>query len=127
MRVPVIIATGVVVLLYGIGCSSHSEQKPAEHESAKPSAAEHTPEKSEPAPHGVNLRAYNRIHNGMTMKEVEDMFGQTGDVTAGAGISIGSSNNDDVTKTYTGENDLQKAIISYANGRVNGKSEIGLK
>jgi len=67
----------------------------------------------------ITLEEFDRIENGMTLKEVERLIGGPGALASSSG---------ELHETYTWDGDRLAgfAVISFDDGRVNAKQQVGL-
>ena len=69
----------------------------------------------------ITLDKFNQIQTGMTYEEVVAIIGEEGTV------SSESSYGDYSSKIYSWSNGIANATISFTNGKVSAKSQVGLE
>lgn len=71
----------------------------------------------------ITLEKFNQIENGMTYEEVVSIIGEEGT------LSTESSYGSQAMRIYGwyASNGISNATVSFMNGKVNGKSQIGLE
>lgn len=71
----------------------------------------------------ITLEKFNKITTGMTYQEVVDIIGEEGT------LSTESSYSSQTMQIYSwsASNGISNATVSFMNGKVSGKSQIGLK
>ena len=65
---------------------------------------------------------FSQIRNGMSMQEVASITGNNGEVVS----DYGSQNFHEVTRSWANE-DGSNMVVSFTNGEVTGKSQLGLR
>lgn len=72
---------------------------------------------------GVTMDQFNQIKEGMTLSEVQDIFGSEGTKTS----SAASGDNSIEIYIWTGDDPGSSASISFTNGKVSATAQAGLK
>lgn len=106
------VVLGLVIIIIGI-CAITSSNTNTEN--AKPVNSQVQEEK-------MTLEKFNKIETGMTYQQVVDIAGEEGT------LSTESSYGDQTMKIYYwyAKNGISNATISFMNGKVTAKSQIGL-
>ena len=109
------VVLGLAIIMIGICAITSSNTNTTNTENAKPVSAQVQEEK-------MTLEKFNKIETGMTYQQVVDIVGEEGT------LSTESSYGDQTMKIYYwyAKNGISNATISFMNGKVTAKSQIGL-
>ncbi len=107
------------ILLIALICVAVAASNGTNNNSTTPASTNTTVQKQEKA----TLEKFNKIETGMTYQEVVDIMGEEGT------LSTESSYGSQTMKIYYwyASNGISNATISFMNGEVSAKSQIGLK
>lgn len=108
------IVLGLIIIIIGIGAIASSNT--TTDNNTKPVNSQTQEEK-------MTLEKFNKIETGMTYQQVVDIAGEEGT------LSTESSYGDQTMKIYYwyAKNGISNATVSFMNGKVNAKSQIGLE
>lgn len=106
------VLVGIAIIFIGIYCSISITQN-----NTTPTGSSITQEQTK-----VTLEKFNKIETGMTYQQVVDIIGEEGT------ISTESSYGNQSMKVYYwyASNKIANATISFMNGKVTAKSQVGL-
>lgn len=116
---PIRIALGILIIIIGIGIIANSGSTNNSSTSTNSSTSSSVVQSN----NAITLEKFSKIQTGMTYQQVVDIVGTEG--TLSTESSVGNL-------TYQiyywyGSDGISNATISFDNGKVSGKSQIGLK
>jgi hypothetical protein len=120
-----LVALVIAIAYFGIIVLSGEESKgvtPAAETPVTPEIETPTPETPEPSG-GVTLANFNRVKTGMTYAEVSEIFGGPGDLSMETEI-VGTKMEIYSWRAAVG---FGNVTISFTDGRVASKAQLGLK
>jgi hypothetical protein len=94
---------------------------------SSPSAAESSSSTTEETASYATLDAYKQVKEGMTLDEVNKIFGFDGTPAASGSASVGSISSTAEVYTWAGETPGSSASISFQDGKVVAMAQAGLK
>jgi len=114
-----IIATAMAASFTACGSPSTS--------TSSSSAAESSSSTTEETASYATLDAYKQVKEGMTLDEVNKIFGFDGTSAASGSASVGSISSTAEVYTWAGETPGSSASISFQDGKVVAMAQAGLK